>query len=359
MHVKRVSEEAIEHIEECLEEQINLEEVSKYMNYSKFHFHRLFLHEMGLSVTDYIRKRRIVYGAHKLLLTKVSVTDIGLQTGFNNVDTFIRNFRDYFGVSPQQFRERKAKEKKLLTQEGDVMMRHEQIVLKACRREEKQKAVLIIDKMVNLSVIAHKGGLLSLEREVKHDESPFLRKGVELLLKGTEYVRLEGILCNLINYSYLNDDEKLNRLIMLKGILLLHEGAFPWDMRIELSSYLGEEFIDELDEAHDKTDKLDGLLEKAYKVVDNSKLLKELSNMNERTLQRVFRECDSIIIALVLMGLEADMRDVVINSLPKVRKNILADVVVSLDAVSVNTIIDANNAILEAIQALRMSNDIR
>jgi methylphosphotriester-DNA--protein-cysteine methyltransferase len=56
---EKVVQKAIDYVETNLTEQIVIEELSKYVGYSPFHFHRIFQSITGMSIADYIKRRRM------------------------------------------------------------------------------------------------------------------------------------------------------------------------------------------------------------------------------------------------------------------------------------------------------------
>ena len=61
---------SVEFIEENLDKPITLAEVSRAVNFSPFHFHRIFRAFVGESVSDYIKKRRLTKAAEQLINTE-------------------------------------------------------------------------------------------------------------------------------------------------------------------------------------------------------------------------------------------------------------------------------------------------
>ena len=65
----------------------------------------------GMSVNEYINKIRLVYAGNLLLeASEISIDAVGEDSGFNSRSTYYRLFRDYYGMSPSEFRMR-SKEK--------------------------------------------------------------------------------------------------------------------------------------------------------------------------------------------------------------------------------------------------------
>lgn len=289
MNFHNISEGTIEYIEHNLCDSLNLDTIANNMNYSKYHFHRLFLSEMGVSVAEYVRRRRIIRSAANLVLSDINISTIAYDFGFNNIDTYIRCFKRYYGITPSEYRKLKAKLMKI-SQEECTTMKNLEYDLRQCSMEDKQKAIISLEKIIELSRVAHKKGLLTLENIIKKNESSYLFKAIELLLDGTEPKKLREILSNYIMTSNLTPPELLERKIYLEGVLLIQQGEYPWDIRKELSAYFGEDFIDVLnDHFQTKEDLMDKLQDYECKEViySETKLLdNELRNIDKRSMQR-------------------------------------------------------------------------
>ena len=97
-------EKAIEYIEEHLNENIGLNDVSREIGYSYYHMTRLFSSVLGESVGHYIHRRRLNNAAEKLIHSDQRVFDIALESGFESSEAFSRAFKAVFGSSPVEYR---------------------------------------------------------------------------------------------------------------------------------------------------------------------------------------------------------------------------------------------------------------
>jgi AraC family transcriptional regulator len=95
----------LDHVDQHLDGDLDLETVSRVAAFSKFHFHRQFMATFGLSVHRYVQLARLKRASHQLASSDVhSVTEIALDAGYDAPDAFARAFRRRFGQSPSSFR---------------------------------------------------------------------------------------------------------------------------------------------------------------------------------------------------------------------------------------------------------------
>lgn len=109
MNNLQLIEKALYYIDEHLCEELTYEHLAEVFGYSSFHFHKIFSSVTDLSITEYIRKRRLTVAHKKLCETTETVADICYSVGFNSIQTFNRAFKDTFGMQPLVARETQAK----------------------------------------------------------------------------------------------------------------------------------------------------------------------------------------------------------------------------------------------------------
>lgn len=109
MNNLQLIEKALYYIDEHICEELTYERLAEVFGYSSFHFHKIFSSVTDLSITEYIRKRRLTVAHKKLCETTGTVADICYSVGFNSIQTFNRAFKDTFGMQPLVARERQAK----------------------------------------------------------------------------------------------------------------------------------------------------------------------------------------------------------------------------------------------------------
>lgn len=96
----------IAHIDEHLDQPLDLESLAGVAHFSAFHFHRLFRAWTGETLGDYLRRRRVETGALRLVTQPASsVLEVALAVGFGSGEAFARAFKLRFGVPPSEWRE--------------------------------------------------------------------------------------------------------------------------------------------------------------------------------------------------------------------------------------------------------------
>lgn len=96
--------EALQYIDQHLEEAITLETLSAQFFFSPYYFHKLFSIIVGKSLAAYIRDRRVLSACDQLCRTEKSILEIALDSGFHSSQAFSRTFKAVIGVSPSEYR---------------------------------------------------------------------------------------------------------------------------------------------------------------------------------------------------------------------------------------------------------------
>ena len=94
----------LEYIEGHYTAPITLEILAGVAGMNPKYFCRFFRSITHQTPLDYVNHYRIEQAAQKLLTTNLSVTDISLECGFNDSSYFVKVFRKYRGLTPNQYR---------------------------------------------------------------------------------------------------------------------------------------------------------------------------------------------------------------------------------------------------------------
>lgn len=97
----------IDFIEENIKSRIVLDDLSHYINISKYHLDRIFRSLSGTTLMNYVRNRKLSCSIEELLKTDLRVSDISQEYAFGYDQSYIRAFKSCFGMSPDRFRREK------------------------------------------------------------------------------------------------------------------------------------------------------------------------------------------------------------------------------------------------------------
>ncbi len=92
--------EAINYIENNLDSKISYDEAARIACCSTFYFQRLVSYVSGISLSEYIRRRRMTQAAFELQRTDAKVLDIALKYGYTSPTSFNRAFQSVHGITP-------------------------------------------------------------------------------------------------------------------------------------------------------------------------------------------------------------------------------------------------------------------
>lgn len=95
----------IDYIENHLTEKLSLEIIALALNYSKYHLHRLFKKTVGMTIHDYILRRKLSEAAKYLVFSHRSILEIALLSGYESQQAFSFSFKQMYKKSPNQYRE--------------------------------------------------------------------------------------------------------------------------------------------------------------------------------------------------------------------------------------------------------------
>lgn len=95
---------AVQYIEKHLTDTFTQKDIAKCAMVSLSSLQKIFKHSLGYSINEYITKRSISDAAKRLITESASVTDLALDYGYSNVESFSRAFQKVYGVLPSQYK---------------------------------------------------------------------------------------------------------------------------------------------------------------------------------------------------------------------------------------------------------------
>lgn len=95
---------AIDYLETNITEKLDIEEAARRAHSSPFHFQRMYHMITGVTVAEYIRRRRLTLAAQEIMLGE-KIIDVALKYSYETPEAFTKAFRKMHGMSPSAARE--------------------------------------------------------------------------------------------------------------------------------------------------------------------------------------------------------------------------------------------------------------
>ena len=92
--------DAIGYIEEHLTDEIDYEQLGQIACCSSYHFQRMFTYMAGISLSEYIRRRKMTLAAVDLQGKSMKIIDVAGKYGYNSPTAFNRAFQSVHGIAP-------------------------------------------------------------------------------------------------------------------------------------------------------------------------------------------------------------------------------------------------------------------
>ena len=102
--VERLNQ-SIKYIEEHLTEEIDYEQLGKIACCSAYHYQRMFTYMAGITLAEYIRRRKMSLAAVDLQSGREKVVDIAEKYGYHSPTAFNRAFQAFHGIAPSAVRD--------------------------------------------------------------------------------------------------------------------------------------------------------------------------------------------------------------------------------------------------------------
>ena len=94
----------IDYIEENLSDKLNLYNISQAVGYSKYHLHRMFADTIGISIHDYVQRRKLTEAAKLLVFSQKPILEISLVAGYESQQAFSKIFKQMYKQTPNEYR---------------------------------------------------------------------------------------------------------------------------------------------------------------------------------------------------------------------------------------------------------------
>ena len=128
---------AVQYIEENITDELTVEKIAAHVHLSPFYFQRGFSLLCGLTISEYVRNRRLALAGNDIATGAEKVIEIALKYGYDSPDSFTKAFTRFHGVTPIQARKEQVMLKSFaplkikLSLEGGYLMDYK-IMKKRC-----------------------------------------------------------------------------------------------------------------------------------------------------------------------------------------------------------------------------------
>lgn len=85
-------------------DEVNLGNLASLVNMAEGSLCRFFKSNMGLTIFEFLNKIKVEFACKLLMDEDLSITEVCLDSGFNNLSHFNKQFKKYTGVSPKEYR---------------------------------------------------------------------------------------------------------------------------------------------------------------------------------------------------------------------------------------------------------------
>ena len=99
-----VEKEMLSYIQQNFSGKISLKEFGERFHLSEKYISRYFKEHFHITLSQYVAYLRLEHAKQLLQDTDIPVTEIAMQSGYQNVSYFIRSFKETYGVSPLKYR---------------------------------------------------------------------------------------------------------------------------------------------------------------------------------------------------------------------------------------------------------------
>lgn len=101
---KELYQNLLMYIEDHLEDSMTLDQLAREFYVSKYHIAHVFKENVGMSIHQYITKKRLA-ACRDAILGGTGITEAYLMFGFGDYTSFYRAFKKEYGMSPKEYKE--------------------------------------------------------------------------------------------------------------------------------------------------------------------------------------------------------------------------------------------------------------
>lgn len=104
MNWLEIIQKTLDDVEDKLSKNISIQHYANENHVSYYHFNKIFSAICGVSLSEYIKSRRLSIAATRLTNEDTSVIEIAFDSQFSTPESFTKSFKRFHGVTPTQAR---------------------------------------------------------------------------------------------------------------------------------------------------------------------------------------------------------------------------------------------------------------
>ncbi|MBP7582548.1 MAG: hypothetical protein KBA61_00855 [Spirochaetes bacterium] len=246
-----------------------------------------------------------------------------------------------------------------------------------CPRDKKKESIKLMETLVVLAEKSRKMGLLVLEDDLANLKDTFLKKGLQMVIDGTDPVVVRDVLRTRMLSSGLKGANLLNNVLILEGVVAIQAGDNPRIVADKLSCFLGKD-IDLWDKHWLKLRKKLGDTD-SFPVADapcpdaatdmqsstgtvnaiiGSLSFEKIAELHDVSIQKILREVDSQCLGLALKGCTSAVASKIYGNMSERAAMLLKEDVDYMGPVQKESVIQAQEVILNIALKLADAGDI-
>ncbi|WP_240137768.1 AraC family transcriptional regulator [Streptomyces sp. MUM 178J] len=233
--------EAMQHVEEHLDGQIDAAELARIAVTSEYHFRRLFSALAGMPLSEYVRRRRLTVAGAEVLAGERTLLDVAVRYGYGSGEAFARAFRAVHGVGPREARRTGAalrSQQRLsfrLVVEGSSSMRYRIVEREEFRVVGKRARVPLVHEGLNPAIVEFVRGIdqeTIQQITALSDQEP---AGVLQVSDKVDYSRAEGTELDYYHgvVTYTDPPEDLDALAVPAGTWAVFQDSGPFPQSLQ------------------------------------------------------------------------------------------------------------------------------
>ncbi len=239
----------IDYIEDHLTENMSTESIAAYAHVSNYHLKQVFFYLTGISLTEYIKNRKLSE-ANKDLLSGDRVMEIAYKYGYQSVDGFTRAFKKWSGHLPSSISQKQIKKvfpkySFKISVTGGTYMEYRIETKPAFNLFGVSKRVPLQFEGINKDIVALAESISPQQRDemraIKNmDPKEILNISYQ---SDTDFLKEEGWLTHMIGVASSKHDSSLLEKIEVEAgswVVFLSEGQFPEHMQQTMAKAYAE-----------------------------------------------------------------------------------------------------------------------